>query len=228
MRSLDLKIKEKRSKFDDIKNQIKAFRGGSAGEERLIKELDEVYMELKALSQEKYDHSWTAFMMYENVLRKTDIMIDELKPEEPEPKEIIQPKSKPIPAVLSNIGKTSFLDYLDDEVKPVKSGRTRSKHKKKYPTSQKFEGKLENLYLNEGEFNPDMQVDQDEEVAWPWGQNIIDDWVGWDMKEKWEYEWFHLKCVKLDQVPNEDLWFWDDCKVKYKKEIEQKYKALQK
>ena len=112
IRSLDLKIKEKRFKFDDIKNQIKAFRGGSAGEERLIKELDEVYMELKALSQEKYDHSWTAFMMYENVLRKTDIMIDELKPEEPEPKEIIQPKSKPIPAGLLNIGKTSFLDYF--------------------------------------------------------------------------------------------------------------------
>ena len=229
IRSLDLKIEEKRSQLDLIKTQIKAFRGGSTAEERLLGELDEVYKELKALSQEKYDHACTAFMMYENVLRRTDNMIDELKPEEPTSKEIIQPKSRPVPVGLSNIGKVTLGYYLDnEEEKPVRSGRTRSKHKKKQPTSQKIEGKLDNLYLNETELNPGMQIDQDEEVAWPWGQNIIDDWVGWDMKEKWEYEWFHLKCVKLEQVPNEDLWFCDDCKVKYKKEIEQKYKALQK
>lgn len=37
---------------------------------------------MRAISQEKYDQAETAFKMYENVLRKTDNLMNELKPDE--------------------------------------------------------------------------------------------------------------------------------------------------
>ena len=65
---------------------------------------------------------------------------------------------------------------------------------------------------------------QDEDIACPCGQNKNDDWIGWDMKEKWRYEWFHLGCVNLVELPNDEFWFCDDCKRDFKEEIKQKYK----
>lgn len=45
------------------------------------------------------------------------------------------------------------------------------------------------------------------------------------MHEKCENEWFHLSCVGLTQLPPEDeLWFCQNCKDKYKKEIEKMLK----
>jgi len=38
---------------------------------------------MRAIQLEKYDQADTAFMMYENALRKTDKVMDEQKPEEP-------------------------------------------------------------------------------------------------------------------------------------------------
>ena len=58
---------------------------------------------MKALSQEKYDLADTAFKMYENVLRKTDTLMDELKPEEISAKEIFPPKIKGVPGKNSSL-----------------------------------------------------------------------------------------------------------------------------
>lgn len=55
---------------------------------------------MRALSQEKYDQAETAFKMYENVLRKTDNLMDELKPEEAPTKENFAKVNKIIPGIF--------------------------------------------------------------------------------------------------------------------------------
>ena len=67
---------------------------------------------------------------------------------------------------------------LEEEDKQAKGTRSRNKHKKKFNGSQKNEIKQENLYKNEEEFNANLQMGQDEDIACPCGQNKNDDWIG--------------------------------------------------
>ena len=174
---------------------------------------------MKSLAKEKCDQADTAFLMYENALRRTDKLMDELKPED----RIL--KDPAYNARLNGIRKG--LEDIDiEEDKPTKSNRSRSKSKKKTAASQKTDLKMEPLQKEQVEYYPDQPMYQlEEEVTCPCGQNKDGDWVGCDMHEKCEHEWFHLKCAGLEHVPAEDeLWFCEGCHKKYKKEIEQKMK----
>jgi hypothetical protein len=179
-----------------------------------------INIELKDIQKEKYDHANTAFLMYESVLRNTDKLIDEFQPDDRNVRSTYQNKLTDQIYGLDNI----ILSEADE--KPVKPSRNRSKNKKKVPASQKTDIKMEPLYPEpKVEFNPDVQMPQEENVTCPCNQNNNDDWVGCDMHDKCKYEWFHLQCVGLPQPPLEDeLWFCDYCKKDFKKEIEQKIK----
>lgn len=174
-----------------------------------------------ALQKEKYDHADTAFWMYETALRKTDKMMDELQPEDHSKANSYLGKMQDTIYQLDNI------IIGDDMDKPVKSNRNRSKNKKKQAASQKTDIKMEPLYP-EPKAEPPQDANMqgaEENITCPCNENKNDDWVGCDMHELCEHEWFHLTCVNLTQPPpDEELWFCDGCKKKYKKEIEQKLK----
>jgi hypothetical protein len=143
---------------------------------------------MKVLQQEKYDHAYTAFMMYETALRNTDKLMDEFQSEEVVGSRNAYPnKMSDVYYPLDQIG-------LDErEEKPVKSSRNRNKTRKKVAASQKTDIKMEPLYQEpKGEFLPDVQMAQDEEITCPCGQNKDGDWVGCDMHDKCKHEWFHL------------------------------------
>ena len=110
IRVLDQKIQEKRSQFDELRAKIKTLKAGSSTEEQLLGVLDEVYQSIRALSQEKYDQANSAFLMYENVLRRTDKMIDEVRPEEPAPKEAVVTKIKALTVGVQNIGMFTYFN----------------------------------------------------------------------------------------------------------------------
>lgn len=176
---------------------------------------------MKALQQEKYDHADTAFMMYENALRRTDKLMDEFIPDDVPISRTYQNKLQDSLYGIDNM----ILDEVNE--KPIKPSRNRSKNKKKVAASQKPDVKMDPLYPEaKVEYNADVQMQGVEEnITCPCNENKNDDWVGCDMHEKCDHEWFHLGCVNLTQPPpDEELWFCDGCQKKYKKEIEQKIK----
>lgn len=178
---------------------------------------------MKSLQQEKIDHADTAFWMYENALRKTDKMMDECAPEE------FMNKGGYGNKLQDSIYQMDNLCIQDDfSEKPVKSSRSRKQTKKKpVVASQKQEIKMDPLIPEpKAEFTPDVVMQPgDEEITCPCGEHKNDDWVGCDMHDDCQYEWFHLSCVKLTHLPGDnELWFCDGCKAKYRKEIEIKLK----
>lgn len=133
---------------------------------------------MKSLANEKYDHADTAFLMYENALRKTDKLMDELKPDD-------IPLKDAYSAKLLNVRNGLHHLDLEEEEKPTKSSRSRNKNKKKSAAaSQKSDIKMEPLYKDKIEYLPEQALPLEEEVTCPCGQNKNDDWVGCDMHEK--------------------------------------------
>ena len=175
---------------------------------------------MRAIAQEKYDHADTAFWMYENALRKTDKIMDDLKPDDVNIKS--EYGSSKWPGV-----RQAFQNLDIEEEEKQKLPRPRSKNKKKLAQSQKTEIKMEPIFKEQEAYNIQdlQQIGGDEVVTCPCGEIKNDDWVGCDMHEKWEHEWFHLRCVKLEALPpDSQLWFCDGCRKKYKSEIAQKEK----
>ena len=107
---------------------------------------------MRSLQKEKLDHADTAFLMYENALRKTCKLMDELKPEEQSMKEpfiatkLIGGMDGKLMVhdlkVHLNYSKILELD-IEDEVKPInRSKRNKSNKNKKIKEEPKPDIKM--------------------------------------------------------------------------------------
>ncbi|CAI2377731.1 unnamed protein product [Moneuplotes crassus] len=215
---LDEKIEVLKERYERLKEQL----ASQPDSTELFTSIELIYKQMKALQQEKYDHSVTAFQMYEHALRKADKLMDDLMPEQKQ-------KASTFPSkIADNLYDFEKLDINDYEEKPVISRKGRSTAKKQSkPISSRNNIKMEPAYpeVKQEVGDVNMAAHQEDDVTCPCGEVKNDDWVGCDMHDKCAHEWFHLNCVNLTQLPPEDsLWFCDGCQKKYKKEIEAKLK----
>mmetsp|Transcript_31009 Transcript_31009/g.35412 ORF Transcript_31009/g.35412 Transcript_31009/m.35412 type:complete len:148 (-) Transcript_31009:105-548(-) len=147
---------------------------------------------MRSLAKEKLAHANTAFLMYENALRQTELLGNQLKPAK---------------QISDAIPSTPKVNLAGGDNKSQKGSKAKKSTKSKKPGPAI---KSEFLYVP---IIPPVDeamsdVEEEENANCYCGENKSDDWIGCDMASKCTREWFHLKCVNMDCLPADDeLWF---------------------
>ncbi|CAI2375617.1 unnamed protein product [Moneuplotes crassus] len=167
---LDGKLEILQQKYERLKAQFAV----NPYNKEIFTSIEGIYKQMKAIQQEKYDHSVTAFMIYEQALRQTDKFMSNLNPRQITPRSVANSADNPY----------EYENFMmqDLEEKPSKTRRSRSFTKKelKHPRSDSNTTTPPNYPEVKEEFKepyPVMSKPEENPIC-PCGEVKNDDWTG--------------------------------------------------